>query len=238
MEKLVLTGEGITVFDELCLRLDVNQKYADILPQWKELAQHLNIDQLMTKWVEVCVRPKEGLTRAILEIYMKDGGTLGEVLAALLELGCLDILELTKPKLEKYIRFKDSNEFNISNNAVLNKDNYFSILKTLIMALGDQDPCKDLHQFSNGLKNGCSLPIEHSILVQNSSQILQNNCPYYQSNFNIKSKLVDKDELNILKKNTDVTCKVLLIFAEDGISGSELTINISRTLNEDEEVLT
>ena len=239
MEKLVLTAEGITVFDELCLRLDVNQKYADILPQWKELAQHLNIDQLMTKWVEVCVRPKEGLTRAILEIYMKDGGTLGEVLAALLELGCLDILELTKPKLEKYIKFRDSNEFIISKNVVLNKDNYFSILKTLIMALGEQDPCKDLHQFSNGLKNGCSLPIEHSILVQNSSQMFQNNCPHYQSNLhlNIKSKLVDKDEHSILKKNTNVTCKVLLIFAEDGISGSEITINISRTVNEDEEVI-
>ena len=52
----------------------MNQKYAELLPQWKDVAHQLEIDQLMTKWVEVCVRPKEGLARAMLEIYMKDGG--------------------------------------------------------------------------------------------------------------------------------------------------------------------
>ena len=65
---------GCDIFDELCLRIDVNQKYAELLPQWKDVAHQLEIDQLMTKWVEVCVRPKEGLARAMLEIYMKDGG--------------------------------------------------------------------------------------------------------------------------------------------------------------------
>ncbi len=77
IEKLVMTPEGCDIFNELCLRLDVNQKYADILPQWKDVAHHLQMDDLTTKWVEVCVRPREGLTRAMLEIYMKDGGTLG-----------------------------------------------------------------------------------------------------------------------------------------------------------------
>ena len=65
---------GCDIFDELCLRIDVNQKQAELLPQWKDVAHQLEIDQLMTKWVEVCVRPKEGLARAMLEIYMKDGG--------------------------------------------------------------------------------------------------------------------------------------------------------------------
>ena len=106
LEKLVLTPEGCDIFDKLCIRVDVNQRYAELLPQWKDVAHHLQIDNLVTKWVETCVRPREGLTRAIMEIYMKDGGTLGEVLEALLHLELLDILEETKPALEKYIQLK------------------------------------------------------------------------------------------------------------------------------------
>ena len=78
LEKLVLTPEGCEIFDILCLRLDVNQKYVDLLPQWRDVAHVLQLDDLATKWVEVCVRPREGLTRAMLEIYMRDGGTLGK----------------------------------------------------------------------------------------------------------------------------------------------------------------
>ena len=106
LEKLILTPEGCDIFDTLCIRIDVNQKYADLLPQWKDLAHQLQIDDLVTKWVETCVRPREGLTRAVMEIYMKDGGTLGEVLEALLHLELLQILEETRPGLEKYIRMK------------------------------------------------------------------------------------------------------------------------------------
>ena len=106
LEKLILTPEGCDIFDNLCIRIDVNQKYADLLPQWKDLAHQLQIDELVTKWVETCVRPREGLTRAVMEIYMKDGGTLGEVLEALLHLELLQILEETRPGLEKFIRMK------------------------------------------------------------------------------------------------------------------------------------
>ena len=106
LEKLILTPEGCDIFDKLCIRIDVNQRYADLLPQWKDVAHHLEIDSLVTKWVETCVRPREGLTRAIMEIYMKDGGTLGEVLEALLHLELLDILEETRPGLEKFIKMK------------------------------------------------------------------------------------------------------------------------------------
>ncbi len=42
---------------------------------WREL----NIDSMKTEWVKVCIRPEQSFTRAILEIYMNDGGTLGEV---------------------------------------------------------------------------------------------------------------------------------------------------------------
>ena len=45
--------------------------------------RELNIDGMKTEWVRVCVRPEQSFTRAILEIYMADGGTLGEVITAL-----------------------------------------------------------------------------------------------------------------------------------------------------------
>ena len=68
----------------------------------------INITSLLfDKWVETCVRPKEGLTKAMLEMYMQDGGTLGEVLQALLQLQCLDILEAIRPKVEKFLEERD-----------------------------------------------------------------------------------------------------------------------------------
>ena len=34
-----------------------------------------------------------------------------------------------------------------------NCENFFSIIKTLAAALGNQDPCRDVHKYANGLKN-------------------------------------------------------------------------------------
>ena len=48
-----------------------------------QFARELNIDEMKTEWVRVCVRPEQSFTRAILEIYMADGGSLGEVIIAL-----------------------------------------------------------------------------------------------------------------------------------------------------------
>lgn len=241
LEKLIMTPEGVSVFDELCLRLDINQKYADLLPQWTDVAHKLEVDQLMTKWVEVCVRPREGLTRAMLEIYMKDGGTLGEVLSALLHLECLDILELTKPKIEKYIKLRDSNEL-MPQGTFLNNDNFFSVLKTLILALGNKDPCQDLHKYSGGLKNGFSPPMEHTITVQSAeTEVLNNNpClskdwPHYQSELHLhkKSKLMDEEFYEDLDKSKrkKISCKVLLLFSEDGVPASEMAIEVSKSLD-------
>ena len=53
------------------------------------------------------MRPKEGLTKAMLEMYMQDGGTLGEVLQALLQLECLDILEAVRPKVETFLEERE-----------------------------------------------------------------------------------------------------------------------------------
>ena len=49
------------------------------------------------------MRPREGLTRAMLEMYMQDGGTLGDVLQALLQLECMDILESVRPRVETFL---------------------------------------------------------------------------------------------------------------------------------------
>ena len=63
LQKLALSPCGVALFDELCLRVDVNQRYAECLPQWGDLARALDVDELKTRWVEACVRPSEGLTR-------------------------------------------------------------------------------------------------------------------------------------------------------------------------------
>lgn len=261
LEKLILTAEGCDIFDELCLRLDVNQKYAELLPQWKDVAHHLQMDDLTTKWVEVCVRPREGLTRAMLEVYMKDGGTLGEVLEALLHLECLQILEETKPKLEKYLKKRDAGEIvpKVTNNFVSN-EHFFSVLKTLMMALGNKDPCQDLHKMANGLKKSvCSslqqpimkmnldgMTLEHSILVQAGSEALNNNSeslkdwPTYRSELHLNklSKLEDKkfhdndffNSNNEKKAEPKLVCRVMLLFSEDGVQASEAAIELAKRI--------
>ena len=77
---------------------------------------------------------------------------LGEVLEALLELECLDILEDTKPKVDVYIKKKEAGDLVAMSNFA-NCENFFSIIKTLAVALGNQDPCRDVHKYANGLKN-------------------------------------------------------------------------------------
>ena len=238
LEKLILTPEGCAVFDELCIRLDVNQKYADLLPQWKDVAHHLQVDEISTRWVEVCVRPREGLTRAMLEIYMKDGGTLGEVLEALLQLECLDILEDTKPKVDTYIKKKDAGELVPKANYVAS-DNFFSVIKTLAMAFGNKDPCQDLHKFSNGLKT-IGNPLDPELgevgeitgLVQTSSEVLNNDWPRYESEMHLNkiSPPIDDEKLKGVDSQEKITCKILLIFSEDGVVSSQIAIDISKTI--------
>ena len=116
---------------------------------------------------------------------------------------------------------------------------------TCITALGKKDPCQDIHKFSNGLKNGFtpSLPMEHSITVQSSEmEVLNNNpCltkdwPQYQSELHLqkKSKLFeDEEDLEKLKKKK-TTCKVLLLFSEDGVPASDIAIDVSKTVDHEE----
>lgn len=230
LEKLILTPEGCDIFDTLCIRIDVNQKYADLLPQWKDLAHQLQIDDLVTKWVETCVRPREGLTRAVMEIYMKDGGTLGEVLEALLHLELLQILEETRPGLEKYIRMKDAGE--LIPKTMLGNENFFSVMKTLLVALGNQDPCQDLYKFANGLKNGNHVSgeiQEQTMVVQSATEVLNDDWPRFDSEVHLKN-ISEMKRKEGIEGTAKVTCKILVLFAEDGVVAAETAIQISRTM--------
>ena len=46
---MLFCAEGCSLFDDLCLRIDVNQRYASLLPQWNDVAHLLEIDSLRTK---------------------------------------------------------------------------------------------------------------------------------------------------------------------------------------------
>ena len=60
------------------------------------ISRELNIDEMKTEWVRVCVRPEQSFTRAILEIYMADGGTLGDVITALRKQKQFRIIQVIK----------------------------------------------------------------------------------------------------------------------------------------------
>ena len=85
--------------------------------------------------------------------------------------------------------------------------------------------------------------MEHSITVQSSEmEVLNNNpCltkdwPQYQSELHLhkKSKLFeDEEDLEKLKKKK-ITCKVLLLFSEDGVPASDIAIDVSKTVDHEE----
>ncbi len=251
LEKLILSDEGCEIFDELCLRVDINQRYAEILPQWKDVAKKLEMDSLQTRWVETCVRPKEGLTRAMLEIYMKDGGTLGEVLEALLLLESLEIIECLRPKIDSYLKNRDRLT-QLDNSSGGNNEpspNYYSILKTLFQVLGNKDPCQDIYKFANGgLKNLASnSELEHTVLIQSGGPGSLNNAanlnlfedmPMYKSKkdiFDVDSDDLMEDNTMIIKKapKPKPVCKILLLFSQDGIAASNEAIELANSFSHD-----
>ena len=240
LQKMIFTAEGTALFDELCLRIDVNQRYADFLPQWTDVAHLLEVDNLRTKWVETCVRPREGLTRAMLEIYMKDGGTLGEVLDALLKLQCYDILETVRPKALRFAELHNmSSPFDPSENNNIN-EKYFSITKTLMAVLGNKDPCLELQKFRHGLKYSVSNTVQHAGLIQSLASPEQPNfaapatpirdfddkIPQFKNEVHLdqfKKKLPDPTE----SKNK---CKILLLFSKDGVEAADQFVDIAKSV--------
>ena len=151
--------------------------------------------------------------------------------------------------MEKYIKLRDSNELVPMMNMFSHHENFYSVLKTLVLALGPNDPCQDLHKFSNGIKQ------QNSILVQTRAELsntepcinMMKDMSHYQSDLHLnvtKSKWFEfeneKKVANISSTNMTekITCKVLLLFSSDGIPSSDLVVNISETMIQDVRIFT
>ena len=210
-------------------------RYEDILPQWKNLAVRLEVSELRTKWIETCVRPSEGLTRYLLEVYMRDGGTLGEVLQGLLELGCLDILEMLKEKVGSFLEHRNVPDTKAIKGKIDPK--FFSILATLANALGKADPIADMMQrHSLGLKKCSAQSDSGEIFDQRETSVMvrgvgtgAENCdpnpgrdwPAYSPELHLKQR-----SAGIEKGRRGNCCRILLLFADDGVSFSEEAHNM------------
>ena len=131
---------------------------------------------MKTEWVRVCVRPEQSFTRAILEIYMADGGTLGDVITALRKQKQFRIIQVTKNICawsKKYLRMLLSQEISDQAEEFLDvyntyhKTSYnpktsatnphlYSILNTLFEAFtktGQEDPLSKFQLYSGGFKS-------------------------------------------------------------------------------------
>ena len=151
--------------------------------------------------------------------------------------------------MEKYIKLRDSNELVPMMNMFSHHENFYSVLKTLVLALGPNDPCQDLHKFSNGIKQ------QNSILVQTRAELsntepcinMMKDMSHYQSDLHLnvtKSKWFEFENekkvanINSTNMTEKITCKVLLLFSSDGIPSSDLVVNISETMIQDVRIFT
>ncbi len=93
---------------------------------------------------------------------MRDGGTLGEVLGALLRLELLQVMEKLMPKVRAFLKEREeeeesgSEEDNVgmgsSSSGMTAHPKFFSLLATLVQAFGEKDPCFAIQKMSSGLK--------------------------------------------------------------------------------------
>jgi len=152
--------EGAELFSDLCMWVDINQQYVDLglFPQWDDIARELHIDEMKTEWVRVCVRPEQSFTRAILEIYMADGGTLGDVISALRKQKQFRIIQEISDKAEEFLDVYTTyhkNSYN-PNNKSDNNQHLYSILNTLFECFskaGQEDPLSKFQLYSGGFKS-------------------------------------------------------------------------------------
>jgi len=150
--------EGGELFNDLCMWVDINQKYVDLglFPQWDDIARELRIDDMKTEWVRVCVRPEQSFTRAILEIYMSDGGTLGDVIGALRKQKQYRIIQEISEQAEEFMDVYNTyhkNSYNPNSNTNVH---VYSILKTLFETfnkMGHEDPLNKYQLYSGGFKS-------------------------------------------------------------------------------------
>lgn len=150
--------EGGELFNDLCMWVDINQKYVELglFPQWDDIARELRIDDMKTEWVRVCVRPEQSFTRAILEIYMGDGGTLGDVIGALRKQKQYRIIQEISEKAEEFMDVYNTYHKNSYNPNANTNVHVYSILKTLFETfnkVGHEDPLNKFQQYSGGFKS-------------------------------------------------------------------------------------
>ena len=139
-------------------------------------------------------------------------------------------------------------------------ENFFSVIKTLILALGQADPCLDMKQYANGLKpilNKCSAtdnivskPVEHQVLIQTGSTTPNYSAPTanitnlshpYNSKLHNQSKdaksLTDPSLTQLEKTKIGgcekLTCRILLLFSEDGTEYASQAVDLARAVNHD-----
>jgi len=150
--------EGGELFSSLCMWVDVNQQYVDLglFPQWYDIARELNIDSMKTEWVKVCIRPEQSFTRAILEIYMNDGGTLGEVISALKRQEQYRIIHEISDMVEEFLDVYGAyHKANLNQDLPSNNSYIYSIMRTLqdsFNKAGYEDPLVKYQTYSQGFK--------------------------------------------------------------------------------------
>jgi len=144
--------------------VDINQRYVDLglFPQWDDIARELDIDEMKTEWVRVCVRPEQSFTRAILEIYMNDGGSLGDVISALRKQKQYRIIQEISDKAEEFMDVYNTyhkNNLNAAENGVMDSAtnvHLYSILRTLFDSFNkskQKDPLNKFQLYSGGFKH-------------------------------------------------------------------------------------
>jgi len=249
--------EGSELFNELCMWVDINQKYLDLglFPQWSDIAQELNIDQMKTEWVKVCVRPEQSFTRAILEIYMNDGGNLGDVIEALRKLQLYRIIQEIYDQTKEFIELYNTYHKNNFNPDGTSQTFLYSILRTLFETfnkVGQEDPLNAYHQYSKGF-NSYFKGLNHiqpadTDLVVNAVQMTQPTATPgtesrdsgYQSPYRYGGSLppmqidtLPPKKLSEIKGHekkvaldekgdkVDITMRVLLFFAKDGVDSAQ-----------------
>lgn len=175
---------------------------------------------------------------------MSDGGTLGEVLEALLRLECLQILEKLKPKVRAYLKeaqFASSTDEDLD---LKKNDRFFSIISTLMSVFGGDDPCADIQKYSAGLKSlKCSSSaaqidfnnlntdvIAHNVLVTSGNGEGTASCDpnpkvleRLDLSFDPQKHMLSKDKLWDVDKDAkeSITCRLLLVFSDDGVAAAQ-----------------
>ena len=121
--------------------------------------------------------------------------------------------------------------------------NYFSVMNTLLQALGQKDPCSDIYKYANGLKQ-MSPEQEHTVIVQSGSENLNlsQNWPLYKSKINLFEN-VDNDEKGIVLEPMEAAplrtpkpkpaCKILLLFSQDGVAASNQAVALANSFSHD-----